>query len=184
MNNIPASIVSGDSARWTDTDLEDVTSSEWTLTYYLRGPATLDVQGVAFAGGWNFSITTAQSATLTAGAYSFSAVATKTGERKTLGSGSLTVAPNIASAGAGFDGRSQAKKDLDAVQAAIRTIISGGAVQSYSIGNRSLSKMPMADLLALESKLKAEVFREGRADSIRKGLGDPRTLKVRFNRAK
>lgn len=184
MNNIPASIVSGDSVEWKDYDLDGVTSDDWTLTYSIRGAQILNVVGVPFAGGWDFSITTVQSATLTPGAYAWAVAATKTGEKQTLASGTLTVQADLTSAVAGYDGRSQAKKDLEAVQTAIRTIIAGGAVQSYSIGNRSLSKMPMTDLLALESKLKAEVFREGRAESIRQGLGDPRTLKVRFRGAR
>jgi hypothetical protein len=66
------------------------------------------------------------------------------------------------------------------VQAAIRSIISGGAVAEYTIGSRRLKKMEMADLLALESKLKAEVKREQAAAMVANGLGNPHNLFVRF----
>ena len=81
---------------------------------------------------------------------------------------------------AALDGRSQAQKDLDAVQAAIRTIVAGGVVRQYTIGNRSLSKYDLTDLLALETKLKADVNREQKAQLIANGLGNPFNLFVRF----
>jgi hypothetical protein len=62
------------------------------------------------------------------------AVATKTGSTVTLGAGQLAVlaALNYTGTPGAVDGRTQAQKDLDAVQAAIRTIDSwwcGSAVQ-------------------------------------------------------
>jgi hypothetical protein len=66
------------------------------------------------------------------------------------------------------------------VQAAIRAIVSGGVVQEYKIGTRSLKKYEMADLIQLESKLKAEVKREQAATMVANGLGSPHNLFVRF----
>jgi hypothetical protein len=80
----------------------------------------------------------------------------------------------------GVDGRTQAEKDLDAVQAAIRTLIAGGAVQQYSIGNRQLSRYQLSQLIELESKLKAELKREQKAELMANGLGNPHNLFVRF----
>jgi hypothetical protein len=54
------------------------------------------------------------------------------------------------------------------------------AVKSYSIAGRNLQKYELADLLALETKLKAEVKREQTADLIRNGQGNPHNLFVRF----
>lgn len=79
-----------------------------------------------------------------------------------------------------FEIRSQAEIDLDAVKSAIRAIISGGAVKSYTIGTRSLTKMDMSELIMLESKLKVEVGREKKAKALRNGLPNPHSLKVRF----
>jgi hypothetical protein len=99
-----------------------------------------------------------------------------------MGSGQLTVLRSLSYTGspAAVDGRSQAQQDLDAVQAAIRALVSGGVVREYTIGNRSLKKYELADLMQLESKLKAEVKREQMAELMANGLGNPHNLFVRF----
>ena len=79
-----------------------------------------------------------------------------------------------------IDDRTQAEKDLAAVQKAIRDIANGNAVKSYSVAGRNLTRYEMADLIALESKLKFEVQRERRAALIANGKGDPFNLFVRF----
>jgi hypothetical protein len=120
------------------------------------------------------------------GAYFWQAVAVEvdSAEQTTAGAGQLKIDPSLAFTGTPgeFDGRSQARKDLDACQAAIRALVSGGAVAEYTIGNRRLKKMELSDLMALESKLKADVVREEQATMIANGMGDPRKLYVRFTR--
>ena len=188
--NIPSEIRTGDTIQWRDVagvnNLGDaISSSDYTLTYYLRTSRTsagATVVGSAYDTGWQFSIAAGTSANFDAGAWYWQAVATKTGSTVTLGSGQLTVLASLSYAGSpgAVDGRSQAQQDLDAVQAAIRTIVAGGVAKEYTIGNRSLKKYDMADLLQLESKLKAEVKREQMADLIANGLGNPHNLFVRF----
>ena len=188
--NIPSEIRAGDTIQWRDVEGVDnlgntVSSAAYTLTYYLRFNAASEgatVVGTAYGTGWEFSIAAATSAGFDAGTWYWQAVATKTGSTITLGSGQLTVLAALSYSGtpAALDGRSQAQKDLDAVQAAIRAIVDGGAVQQYSIGNRSLTKMRIEDLLQLEGKLKADVKREQMADLIANGLGNPHNLFVRF----
>ncbi len=188
--NIPAQIRAGDTVKWRDQAGRDnlgteITSASWTLTYYLRTNTASEgatVVGVTYGQGWEVSIPAATSAGFDAGQWYWQAIATAGSEKVTLGAGQLEVlaALNYAGAPGAFDGRTQAQKDLDAVQAAIRTMISGGAVQEYTIGNRRLKKMEMADLLTLEGKLKAEVKREQAAQLAANGLGNPHNLFVRF----
>jgi hypothetical protein len=188
--NIPAQIRAGDTVKWRDVAARDnlgnpIDSGSWTLTYYLRTNKTHEgatVVGTVHGTGWEFTIAQGTTAAFDAGQWFWQAEATKSGEHVTLGSGQLTVLASLSYAGqpAAFDGRSQAQKDLDAVQGAIRTIISGGAVSEYKIGSRSLKKYELADLLALEGKLKAEVKREQAAALAANGLGNPHNLFVRF----
>ncbi len=186
---IPATIRAGDTARWVEAAFdgnlgERISSATHDLSFYIRGQAGqgATVQGVAEGDGWTFAYTPA----LTPGAYFWQAVAiaTNTNEQTTAGAGQLTIEESLAYVGspAAYDGRSQVRKDLDACQAAIRAMVSGGAVAEYTIGNRRLRKMALADLLALESKLKADVAREERAEKIANGLGDPHKVYVRFTR--
>lgn len=188
--NIPAQIRAGDTVKWrdgaaTDTLGNAVSSASWTLTYYLRTNTASEgatVVGTAYGQGWEFTIAAATSAVFDAGQWYWQAIATAGAEKLTLGAGQLEVLAALSYAGTpgAFDGRSQAQQDLDAVQAAIRTMVSGGAVAEYTIGSRKLKKLPMAELLQLESKLKAEVKREQAATMVANGLGSPHNLFVRF----
>jgi hypothetical protein len=188
--NIPSSLRAGDTVVWDDVATRDnlgnvVDSSGYTLTYYLRTNTASEgatVVAAANGTGWRTTISSAVSANFDPGVWFFQAVATKTGQTLTLGAGQFTVEASLAYSGqpGAYDGRSQAQKDLDAVQAAMRAMISGGAVQRYTIGNRELWKMTIADLLTLESKLKADVARERRAELIANGFGNPHNLFVRF----
>jgi len=189
--NIPAQIRAGDTVKWRDVASTDVfgnqvsSSNSWTLTYYLRTNTNHEgatVVGTTYGTGWEFLIAQATTAGFDVGQWYWQAEATKSGEHITLGAGQLTVLAGMSYAGlpSAFDGRSQSQKDLDAVQAAIRAIVSGGVVQEYKIGTRSLKKYEMADLIALEGKLKAEVKREQAAQLAANGLGNPHNLFVRF----
>lgn len=183
--NVPAIIYSGDTVRWNESATTDHSSSAgWVASFALRhgtGNDALNVTGVADGGGgWTFTLTAAQTATLHVNGHYWQIVVTKAAERFTLGTGSLEVKANIPASGNTYDGRTQAQIDLEAVRAAMRAIVTGGATQEYSIGNRSLKKMPMADLIALESKLKADVAREARADRLAKGMNSGRSVYVRF----
>ena len=188
--NIPSQIRAADTIKWRDDAGVDnlgiaISSSDYTLTYYLRTNTASEgatVVGTAYGTGWEFTIASGTSTAFDAGQWFWQAVATKTGSTVTMGSGQLTVLRSLSYSGTpgAVDGRSQAQQDLDAVQAAIRAMISGGAVAEYSIGSRSLKKMATTDLLQLEGKLKAEVKREQAAALIANGLGNPFNLFVRF----
>lgn len=182
---IPLKITAGDSVSWADFPFRDIWQNsvhapDWTLKYAIRGAVTLDLTAVGTGSEWWTSISAAQSNSLTPGVYFWQCFVEKGSERITVGHGQLEVLPNMATASAGFDGRSQARRDLEAVQAAMRAMISGGAVQRYAIGNRQVDKMTMSDLITLESKLKTEVAREEKAQKIKNGLGNPDNLFVRF----
>ncbi len=177
--------------KWRDDSTTDVfgneiESSTWQLQYFLRTNGDGEghtATGVAFGAGWEFTISNTDSALFDAGDWFFQACAAKGSEKVTVGRGLLTVKASLSYTGipGAFDGRSQVQKDLDAVQLAIRTLLSGGAVQEYKIGNRNLKRYELTDLLQLEGRLKAEAKREQQADLIANGLGNPRNMFVRFN---
>jgi hypothetical protein len=190
---IPPSITAGVDVVWTDVATTDifgnaVTSATHNLTYYFRlntAGEGVTVSGVAYSDGWKVTIPAATSAGMDASTgWYFQAVLTAIsgGAVSEYSRGQIEVQASLAYAGspAAFDGRTQAQKDLDAVQAAIRSLMTGGATQEYRIGNRSLKRYDLTDLLALESQLKATVVRENKAKIIASGLGDPNNLFIRF----
>lgn len=188
--NIPPIIVQGDSVTWRDAPTSDnlgntISSPSWALTWYFSGPTILTVTSTANAGGWETSLTSAQTAAMTAATsqsanYFWQATASFGAQKVTIGTGTLLIQQNLATATAGYDGRTQAEQDLAAVQAEIRARVTGGMTVEYQIGSRRLRKEPMTALLELESRYKMIVAKERQAQSIANGLGDPRNTYVRF----
>jgi hypothetical protein len=177
---VPAYFVAGDTVSWLVNAQGERSSATFTLQFALRGHQVLTVAGVAEGDGWRVTLTAAQTATLPAGDYSWQQTITDGTDRFTVGQGRVTVQPNIESQTIGFDGRTQAEKDLTAVQSEIRARVQGGASLNYTIGTRSLAKEPISALLSLESKLKADVAREKMAQRLANGIGSPRSVFIRF----
>ncbi len=186
---IPSVIRAGDSVTWrdgtgTDNLGNEINSTSWDLTYYLRFNSAAEgatIVGTAYGSGWEFTLTSATSTGFDAGIWYWQKIATSGSDKVTLGAGQLQVLAALEYSGTpdAFDGRSQAQQDLDAVQAAIRAIVSRGAKQ-YSIGARSYTSQDLGQLLEIESRLKAIVAREQAAERAAQGLPSTQTMFVRF----
>lgn len=185
---IPFELTAGDSIAWDDCAFRDnlgnsIDSETWSMSYVFQGPTSLAIAAVSNGAGWRTSISTVSSAALLPGVYYWQSFVTKGAERINHSSGQLKVKQDLSQGiTTPYDGRTQSEKDLDAVQVAIRAMISGGAVAEYTIGNRSVRKMALADLLQLESMLKARIFREQKEQRIANGLGNPSNVFVRFTK--
>lgn len=191
MLSIPGQIIIGDTVTWNIEKLEGLdpltglpttyTNDIYTLSWALRGAVALNLTAVASGTGYRTTITSVQSATLTAGNYFWQAFVTKAGNRVTIGSGQIQVMTNLAVGTSAYDGRLEVEKMLDAVTAAIQARLAGGAVLKYEIKGRDLERDPIPDLIMLRDRLRVEVARARAADKIAQGLGDPRRLFIRFN---
>lgn len=187
---VPAEIRAGNTIQWiepaqVDLDGNAATSAAWVFTSYLRTNtasegATVIGSGRA-DGGWNMAIAAGTSNGFDAGTWYWESRISSGATVISVGSGSTVVRPSLSYADTpgAFNGQSQAEQDLAAVQATIRSIISGGAKQ-YSIGSRSFTKLELGQLMQREAELKAIVARERAAEKVAAGLGDPRNLFVRF----
>ena len=191
---IPPSITSGVDAVWVDAETVDVfgdsvTSTTHSLVYYFRlntNAQALTATSVAYNSGWKTTLTSAATTAVDPSPnWFFQAVLTKTSDStvQEYSRGQIEIQPSLAYTGTpgAFDGRTQAQQDLDAVKAAIRSIVAGGAVSEYKIGTRNLKRYDLSELLELESRLKSIVAKENKAKLIASGLGDPHNLYVRFN---
>jgi len=102
----------------------------------------------------------AQSAALLPGQFGWQLTATATnGDRATGALGNLTVLANLATTNT-LDPRSTEEIQLQAVNNAITALLTGGAVQSYSIRGRSLSRYSLDELRSLRAELSAVVSRQ------------------------
>lgn len=187
---IPSAIRAGDTVQWIepqqlDLDGNAATSASWVFTTFLRFNAASEgatVTGTARAdGGWTMAIAAGTTGGFDAGTWSWQSRITSGATVITVGAGTFDALPSLSYAGSpgAFDGRSQAEQDLDAVQAAIRALVSKGA-KSYTIMGRSWTGNDLSQLMQRESQLKAIVARERAAEKVAQGLGDPRNLFVRF----
>ena len=181
----PLQIYQGDSISWIESRVHpDATA----VRVWLRAAAAgAGIEAVASDtdDGWKVELSAATTATMAAGSWELQIVSTVNGAPLTTGRGSLTVRKSLAFSGTpgAFDDRSQAQKDLEAVEEAIRALTTGAVeyqIGSLGNGGRKVRRVDLPDLIMWRDRLKAEVAREQRAEMIAQGLGDPRRLYVRF----
>lgn len=178
----PSFVRAGDTVAWTRT-LDDYPASAWTLKYRLINAAgKIDITAVADGDTHSVSVAAATTAAWTAGVYAWQAyVEGGTSERYTVGTGTVTVQPDLAAEAAGFEARSTAKKALDDTRAALATwIATNGQVQEYQIAGRVMKYSSIADIEGRIRLLEREVAREEAAEKLAAGLQPPRRVLVRF----
>ena len=190
-SDLPSIIVAGTTIEWVDEATtaginETISSPDWTLEYYLRTNTASEghtVTGTQYANstGWQFTISSTDSANFDAGNWFWAARAFKSGKVFEIGTGELEVRQSLQYSGtpAAIDNRTQTEKDLDAVTACIRALIEDKA-QEYSIGNRTFKRIDIKELRAREAELKSRVASEKRYSYMSQGLGEPKNLYVRF----
>ena len=174
----PTTVTAGNTWTWTRSFpnyAPTETGGTWTLSYAILGADKLvwDASWVSSSGGvWTVTIPAASTTTLTAGTYQWTAILTGgsgyAGQRFTPAAGVFTVAANPATLKAG-DTLSSAAKNLALVEAALEGRLTAD-MQSYSIGGRSVTAIPVSELYALRAQFRNELWRErnpGKAGPVR-----------------
>ena len=180
----PASFVAGETVSWTkDVSTNYPANDGWSLTYYLRGDPSLNIDQAATASGAEFAvtITAAQTAALVAGLRRLIGRVSKAGEIYTIYDGSVEVIANPVSQNIGDETRSQWRRIRDE----LRDVIEGKASKdsiSYSIAGRSVSRMSWTELLAAYQFAQAEVRAEEADESIARGETLKKNIGIRFRR--
>lgn len=148
MNNV----ISGDTYKAT---YQDTTYSPSTATcrLFITGPNSINVAGVDNGeGGWLFTLSATQTALLTSGTYTYAYRVTVSGEIYTVSSGVIRVLPNPA------DTTPKvvfAEKMLQAIERVLEGQLSPAeavAVQSFSVGGRSLTMLSREELMEERGK--------------------------------
>lgn len=154
---LPAEITAGLDFQ-TVLQLADYPAPAWGVTLHLRGPQAIDL--VATASGAYHALTADAAATTgwEAGAYWYSLRATSGKTTKELQRGQVTVLADLAAMTGPFDGRSQAERSLEAINAVLEKRASRDQ-QRYTINNRELWRMSVSDLLKLRAHFAAQVRR-------------------------
>jgi hypothetical protein len=155
----PTSLRAGDTWAWTRT-LADYPASAWTLTYYFRN-ATAKFDVVATASGDSYAVTVAKASSgKTPGWYDWTAFVESATERHQVNAGRVQILPNVA-ADVVNDGRTFARRMLDAIEAILEGRATSSDIDRVSVGMEDRSHVQKPELLLpLRDRYRVEVRRE------------------------
>ena len=158
LSEIPSSFVSGDTFNVV-LSLPEYTAPTWSAVLYLTayGRDTITINSTDY-GSEHLLFISGGSTPWAAGDYSWAL--------KVVGNGILTVdtglirvlADPVSVTGA-TDTRTHAQRSLDLINAAIEGRIPSG-MESYSIAGRTITKIPLRDLITLRDRYRTEVLAE------------------------
>lgn len=185
LTRLPAAFAAGDTLVMRITLADYPASAGWVLSIVLINSAAKITLPAGVAAGADHLVTVpaSTSAAYTAGAYSYTSAVTLGALRYTVGTGGISVLPNLAALTT-FDNRSPARQALDDVNAALRSYGAKAWQQAYAIGERSQTFRSPEEFLKFRSQLESEVAREAAADALSKGLQPKNKLFVRFGAAR
>jgi hypothetical protein len=175
----PIEVRAGNTWRWRRT-LSDFPASVWSLTYTLYNAAgvirlTASADGDAHLVG----ITPVESAAHAPGVYDWIAHVSDGTDKYEIARGSMRVLPDLSSA-TSYDGRSQARKIVDAIDAIIAGSADAGQIHVVKTAGGDLNAELSPEVLqSLRKQYAAIVASEDRAAAIANGER-PGTLQMRF----
>jgi hypothetical protein len=177
----PEKLTAGVTWKWKKT-ISDYPASEWTLTYYLRKDGATATSFSAAADGDSYLVTVAAATTAAyaSGIYDFIGWVIKGTEKFEVFNSMIEVLPNPTNSSA-YDPRSHARRVMELLEAAMEGRVPNG-MESYSIGGRSISKIPLSQLRELWEKYKQDVVMEEQAERLVNGRRSGKNIGVRFNR--
>lgn len=177
--NEPPEARAGLTWQWRREDLSAYPASSWTLKYWFKktGSSGANFSITATADGTSHAVNVAAATTaaFTAGDYTWSAQVTGgSSEAYEVDRGTFKLLPRY-DAASNVDDRTHARKVLDAIEA----VLEGRATQDqqeYTIGNRSLKRTPIADLILLRDKYRGELATQEMTERARNGQGGNRLV--------
>nr|BAR26511.1 unnamed protein product [uncultured Mediterranean phage uvMED]BAR26532.1 unnamed protein product [uncultured Mediterranean phage uvMED] len=187
VSTIPSVITAGSTIKWRDEATtvdfdQQVTSSDWTLKYYLRSRdiEAHTVTASAYGSGFESVISASDSAAFTEGNWTYAAEVSKGSEKFIIGDGKIYIKQTHAYTGTAgkIDTRSPNQVDRDNIIAALRKFNDGA--QEYSIGNRTYKRVDMDKLRTRLGDLNQICLREAKEEKLSQGLGTGLRLNARL----
>ena len=179
--NLAKIFVAGDSVFFIESFADYLPRDGWSLRYvFINAAGKITLDSVAEGDDHRFSESTTTTSSWVAGDYTVGLYALRSGERETLGQSVITIQPDPLTV-ATYDGRSSAKKTLDALRAAYDEMIdSGGLVQMVSMNGRTTQFSNAADILAQINFFQRQVNSETQAKNLQNGCGLGGRILTRF----
>lgn len=150
---------------------------DWSLSLYLRGPASIDLTSTSDNNLHKFMVSAETTSAWPPSSYWYELRATDGETVTVIEEGSLIIKPDLSAIEGIYDGRHHVEKVL----AAIEAVIEGRASKDqerYRINNRELQRTPLGDLITLRSRYREELRSIKRAKKGQSLLG--RKILTRF----
>jgi hypothetical protein len=178
MIDFPAEIRAGLTFKFRDLCTAYPADGGWVLKVAIRGPSVINLTSTADGATHVLAADAATTAGWLGGTYAWAARYEDGSEVVDAGAGTLIVLPDLGAVSQAMVATSHAERTLALIEAAIEGRIPKDQ-ESYKIGNRELTRIPMAELVKLRSHYRAEVARERR---VRGGFGGlmGQNVRVRF----
>lgn len=157
-NPEPISLIAGDTAKWRRELSTYPASAGWALGYELvNAQHRYEIAATADGDAFRVVVSAATTQGYAPGSYDWRARVTNSdGDVYTVAAGRMTVAPSF---GTAIDGRSHARRTLDAIEAVLEGRASS-ATAEYEINGRRLKYIPLNELHGMRSKYRREVEAE------------------------
>ena len=180
----PEEIVVGDYIQWTRNDLStDYPPADYTATYVARitggGNTEIQLTGTTYNGGYLFTVDSATSADFVAGYYHWQLeiVRNSDSNRLVVDRGAFDAIVDLDVGGT--DPRTHAEIMLDKIESILENRADSD-VSDYSIGNRSLTKIPIKELMMWRDRYRAEYLQEKRKLRAQQGKTTGQNVLIRF----
>lgn len=181
-SGVPSVIEQGGTYVFTE-QFSDFPNTGWTAQYLLQipGSAPYAINGTNSNVDFKFTLNTADTANWTPntppGSYSFAIYVTEmaSSQRATAKTGIVQVIPDMSQT----QPLSDAATMLANINTAITSLTTGG-FQSVTVNNVSYTRYQVAELIALRTRLQAEVIREQEAADAFRGVDNSGMIATRF----
>ena len=177
----PASIIAGNTVKWTKSLPDYLPADGWVLTYALVISGNQKIITATDNGDGTHlaTIAAADSANYTADIYHWQAYVTKGTDRYPAGTGRVEVKPKFATQTSGHDARSHVKKVLEALEATILGKASEDQL-SLTVNGRTLQQMLPGDLIKWKNHYEILYKQELQKEASTNGNGIASKGQVRF----
>lgn len=159
-------------------DVAEFPAPAWDAVLYLRGPQSITINATDSGATHVFDAAGAVTATWQPGKYWYVIRVTSGTSVEEIGSGEIIVAPDIAQASAGYDGRTPNEIALDNIDAVLQKRATLDQ-QRYKINNRELWRESIPNLMRLRAYYGRLVAREKNKGRGRSAFGRP--IEIRFS---
>lgn len=180
----PEKIVAGDRLIFKRTDLHtDYANDSYTLKYSARlegtGSTEIEITATASDDDYLVQVNSLTTTSYVAGHYHWQAYITRNSDsqRLTIDSGTWEVVANRDAATT--DPRSHARIMVEKIESILEGR-AGADVSSYSINGRSITKIPIQELMQFRDQYRAEYVKEQRKERAKNSVGTGGTVLVRF----